>query len=157
MTPKSLLRLPACTSSLADLAAGGFKRVLVDELPAERPVRRVLLCAGKVYYDLAAARAERGHEDVAILRLEQLYPLSDEALQRALMPYVLNTPVYWVQEEPENMGAWRYLLARFGLTLWGAHPFAGISREASASPATGFSSSHRLEQERLLEAAFARN
>jgi len=157
MTPKSLLRLPACSSSLADLAAGGFKRVIADQLAAERPVRRVLLCAGKVYYDLAAARAERGHADVAILRLEQLYPLSDEALQRALMPYPVNTPVYWVQEEPENMGAWRYLLARFGLTLWGAHPFEGIYRDASASPATGFSSSHRLEQERLLEAAFARN
>ncbi|MBM4116714.1 2-oxoglutarate dehydrogenase E1 component [bacterium] len=157
MTPKSLLRLPACSSPLAELTRGGFKRVIPDVLPAERPVRRVLLCAGKVYYDLAAARAERGHDDVAILRLEQLYPLRDEALQRALLPYPLRTPVYWVQEEPENMGAWQHLLARFGTTLWGAHPFEGISREASASPATGFASSHRLEQERLLEAAFARN
>jgi 2-oxoglutarate dehydrogenase E1 component len=157
MTPKSLLRLPACTSPLSELAGGAFKRVIGDQLPAGREVTRVLLCAGKVYYDLAKAREERGREDVAILRLEQLYPFKDAALQRALIDYPVNTPVYWVQEEPENMGAWRYLLARFGTTLWGAHPFEGIFREASASPATGFMSSHRLEQEILLEAAFAKH
>ena len=157
MTPKSLLRHSDCVSSLEDLADGGFRRVIGDEVTDPDRVKRVLVCSGKVYYDLARARDERRRDDVAILRLEQLYPLSDEAFQQALRPYAPNTPVYWVQEEPENMGAWRYLLARFGVHLWGAHPFEGIYREASASPATGFSSSHRLEQERLLEAAFASN
>ena len=160
MTPKSLLRLPACSSDLAELSRGGFKRVIEDTLPRgkdARKVRRILLCSGKIYFDLVAAREEGGHDDVAILRIEQLYPFRDELLQRALMDYPVNTPAYWVQEEPENMGAWRYWLARFGTTLWGAHPFDGIYRDASASPATGFASSHRLEQERLIEAAFAKN
>ena len=160
MTPKSLLRLPACSSDLAELSRGGFKRVIEDALPRgkdARKVRRILLCSGKIYFDLVAAREQGGHDDVAILRIEQLYPFRDELLQRALMDYPVNTPAYWVQEEPENMGAWRYWLARFGTTLWGAHPFDGIYRDASASPATGFASSHRLEQERLIEAAFAKN
>ena len=93
--------------------------------------------------------------DVAILRLEQLYPLSDETVDAALKSYPDGIPLYWVQEEPENMGAWRFLKIRFGEAVLGRFPFKGISRAASASPATGSHSSHKKEQEQLIAAAFA--
>jgi len=156
MTPKSLLRNPQAVSTLEDLAGGRFRRVLPDASAASpEAVTRVLLCTGKVYYDLARAREESGRRDVAILRLEQLYPLADETILHALEPYRAETPVLWVQEEPENMGAWRYLLARFGDRLLGRWPFSGLTRDASASPATGSAKSHALEQQQLLERAFA--
>jgi 2-oxoglutarate dehydrogenase E1 component len=115
---------------------------------------RVLLCTGKVYYDLVRRRDELQRDDVAVLRIEQLYPLPAEALRRVLENYVDGTPAYWVQEEPENMGAWRYLRVRLGESLFGRMPLAGIYRPASASPAGGSGASHKLEQERLLEEAF---
>jgi len=113
------------------------------------------MCSGKIYFDLERERERQGRKDVAILRLEQLYPLSDETVDAALRPYRDGTPLYWVQEEPENMGAWRFLKIRFGEAVLGRLPFKGISRPASASPATGSHSSHRKEQEQLLAAAFA--
>jgi 2-oxoglutarate dehydrogenase E1 component len=91
---------------------------------------------------------------VAIVRLEQLYPLRDEQLREALAPYSPAAPVVWVQEEPANMGAWRYLLARFGDRLLGARPFSGVCRPPSASPATGWAALHRIEQQKLLRVAF---
>jgi 2-oxoglutarate dehydrogenase E1 component len=154
MTPKSLLRHPKVVSSLADLEQGGFQRILGDAAAAPDRVRRVLLCSGKVYYDLLTARDELGREDVAIVRLEQLYPLRDEQLREALAPYSPAAPVVWVQEEPANMGAWRYLLARFGDRLLGARPFSGVCRPPSASPATGWAALHRIEQQKLLRVAF---
>jgi 2-oxoglutarate dehydrogenase E1 component len=153
MTPKSLLRHPKVVSSLADLEQGGFERILGDVAAAPARVRRVLLCSGKVYYDLLAMREEVGREDVAILRLEQLYPVRDEQLREALAPYAPAAPVVWVQEEPANMGAWRYLLARFGDRLHGARPFSGVCRPASASPATGWAALHKIEQQKLLRVA----
>jgi 2-oxoglutarate dehydrogenase E1 component len=154
MTPKSLLRHAKVVSSLTDLEQGSFQRILPDAAMAPKQVRRVLLCSGKVYYDLLATREELSRDDVAILRLEQLYPLRDEQLGEALAPYPPAAPVAWVQEEPVNMGAWRYLLARFGDRLLGARPFTGVCRPASASPATGWAALHRIEQQRLLKAAF---
>ena len=155
-TPKSLLRLPEAVSEFEDFAASGFQRILGDEVvDRKREVNRVLLCSGKVYYDLDAERTRRGRDDVAILRLEQLYPLSEERLAEALAQYADGTPVFWVQEEPENMGAWRHMLASYGRELDGRLPFSGIYREASASPATGFPSSHKMEQGILLMEAFA--
>ena len=153
MTPKSLLRHPKVVSSLADLQQGGFERILGDVAAAPERVRRVLLCSGKVYYDLLTMREELGRDDVAILRLEQLYPLRDEQLRGALAPYAPAAPVVWVQEEPANMGAWRYLLARFGDRLLGARPFSGVCRPASASPATGWAALHKNEQQKLLKVA----
>jgi len=153
MSPKSLLRHPKAVSSLDELTRGGFQRVLADTLPPE-DVKRVLLCSGKVYYDLLAEREASGREDVALVRLEQLYPLSPEALQSALAAYHKDAPVVWVQEEPENMGAWRFLRIVFGETLFG-RPFSGVYRPASASPATGSASAHKLEQRDLIRAAFA--
>ncbi len=156
MTPKSLLRHPKSTSALDDLADGSFGRVLPDTLvKRSRPVSRILLCSGKVFYDLEHRREEQKRDDVAIVRIEQFYPWHEEALRAALAPYAEKTPAFWVQEEPENMGAWRHLRARFGSLLLGAYPFAGITRRESASPATGSANAHKLEQKDLLDKAFS--
>jgi len=154
MTPKSLLRHPQAVSSLADCALGEFQKVIPDIQPERPDVQGVLICSGKLYYELATERHELGREDVAIVRMEQLYPLPMDRLKAALAPYPDGTPVYWVQEEPENMGAWRFLLARFGGELFDRLPFSGIYRRASPSPATGSASSHKMEQKELLMQAF---
>ena len=156
MTPKSLLRNPRVISNLNDFAQGRFERILPDTGPnSGEEITRILICTGKIYFDLEKERERRQRKDVAILRLEQLYPLANETLEAALRPYRDGTDLYWVQEEPENMGAWRFLKIRFGEAVLGRLPFKGISREDSASPATGSHSSHRKEQEQLIAAAFA--
>jgi 2-oxoglutarate dehydrogenase E1 component len=152
-TPKSLLRNPKAVSSLEECARGHFQRLLPDDFKPQN-VKRILLCTGKVYYELAAYREEHKRNDVAILRLEQLYPLHGGQLERALEPYAAHTPALWVQEEPTNMGAWRYLHEKFGKHLFGRFPFALISRFESASPATGSSHAHKLEQAQLIARAF---
>jgi 2-oxoglutarate dehydrogenase E1 component len=155
MTPKSLLRHPRVVSSLDDLAQGSFRRILPDAaIPAGSKVDRVLLCSGKIALELEERREKLARKDVAILRLEQLYPLSDEEIGRALAPYADGTPAVWVQEEPRNMGARRYLRLRFGNSLLGRFPLHEISRAAASSPASGSASSHKLEQEEILERAF---
>ncbi len=153
-TPKSLLRHPQCTSPLEEFASGRFHRVIPDARAPKKPAR-VLLCSGKVFFDLEKRRAELGREDVAIVRVEQFYPLPDVHLRAVLDDCEDGTPVVWVQEEPENMGAWRLLRARFGPMLFGRFPFSGACRAESASPATGSASCHKLEQQQLLERAFA--
>jgi 2-oxoglutarate dehydrogenase E1 component len=112
------------------------------------------MCSGKLYYELNEEREKQKREDVAILRIEQLYPLYPQTLAQALSPFPEGTPVTWVQEEPENMGAWRYLRVRFGERLLGRHPFQGVHRPASSTPATGSASSHKLEQKQLIAKAF---
>jgi 2-oxoglutarate dehydrogenase E1 component len=154
MTPKSLLRQPKAVSTLDECAYGDFQKVIPDVNPQRANVEGVLICSGKLYYELATEREELGREDVAIVRMEQIYPLPMERLRAALAPYKDGTPIYWVQEEPENMGAWRFLLARFGGELFDRWPFSGIYRRASPSPATGSASSHRMEQKELLMQAF---
>ncbi|MGH7977891.1 MAG: 2-oxoglutarate dehydrogenase E1 component, partial [Limisphaerales bacterium] len=153
-TPKSLLRHAKVVSSMSDFACGHFQKFLRDDLPPQ-DIKRILLCTGKIYYELLAYREQRQHGDTAIIRIEQLYPLRDEMLEQLLEPYADNTPVLWVQEEPFNMGAWRYLHEKFGKHLFGRLPFAPISRHESASPATGSSSAHKLEQRQLIERAFS--
>lgn len=155
MTPKSLLRHPVSVSSLDDLATGHFQRIIPET--SERPgaaVKRVLLCSGKIYFELAEQREKLKRDDVAIVRVEQLYPLPAELLQATLASYRDGTPVFWVQEEPENMGAWYAFRVRFGDRLFGRWPFAGISRPASASPACGSAKAHKREQAALIEQAF---
>jgi 2-oxoglutarate dehydrogenase E1 component len=155
MSPKSLLRHPDVVSSLDDCAKGHFLRVIPDQLkrPAAQ-VKRILLCAGKIYYELNKRRMDLGREDVAIIRLEQLYPLRRELLEQALSPFAPGSCAIWVQEEPENMGAWRYLRVNFGERLFDRFPFSGIYREPSAGPATGSAIYHKKEQELILEQAF---
>jgi 2-oxoglutarate dehydrogenase E1 component len=156
MTPKSLLRHPMVISDLDELTEGRFRRVLADERPEDSPeVQRVLLCSGKIYFELAKKREELDRWDVAIIRLEQLYPLEWNRLDRELEQYGKGVPVLWVQEEPENMGAWRYLRVLIGDRLFDRHPFTGIYREASASPATGSAQSHKIEQDAVISLAFA--
>jgi 2-oxoglutarate dehydrogenase E1 component len=153
MTPKSLLRHGRCTSSLEELACGRFRRVIADERIKAADAKRVLLCSGKVYYDLLKRVEEQERADVALVRLEQLYPLPLPKLADALRPYADSTPVYWVQEEPANMGAAWYLQVNFGHRLLGRFDWSIIAREESASPATGFSGRHAEEQESLLKQA----
>jgi 2-oxoglutarate dehydrogenase E1 component len=152
-TPKWLLRFAEAASTLDELATGSFHRVLSDDTVSPAKVKRILLCSGKVFYDLASERRKRKRDDVAIVRLEQLYPLSD-ALTTALAPYAAGTPVLWVQEEPRNMGAWYFLNARKAEVFDGRHPLSLVSREESASPATGSTAAHALEQAMLLAQAF---
>jgi 2-oxoglutarate dehydrogenase E1 component len=154
MTPKSLLRHPRAVSSVEDLATGSFRRILLDRGVTGNQVNRVLLCSGKVYYELVRMREELERGNVAIVRLEQLYPLHDDGLREALADCPATTPVVWVQEEPANMGAWRYLSVRFGQRLFDTWPLSSVCRPASASPATGWGSLHKVEQRTLLKAAF---
>jgi len=154
LTPKSLVRDKRVVSTLDELAEGEFHRVIADSDVAASATNRVLLCAGKIYFELLRRRESLQRHDVAIVRVEQLYPLADAALEAALSPYYDDTPVYWIQEEPENMGAWRYWRSRYPGKLLDRLPFAGITRPESASPATGSAASHELEQERLLSRAF---
>jgi 2-oxoglutarate dehydrogenase E1 component len=156
MTPKSLLRHPKSVSTLDELATGRFQRIIPDELPgaAAAKVKRVLLCSGKIYFELAEQREKLKREDVAILRVEQLYPLPDEVLLSALAKYADGTPVFWVQEEPQNMGAWYDFRVRFGDCLFGRWPLAGVSRPASASPASGSANAHKREQAAVIAKAF---
>src|SRR5205823_6631337 len=123
-TPKSLLRHPRVISSLDDLANGRFERILPDTVNNRTgEVSRILLTSGKLYYELEQAREKLQRPDVAILRIEQLYPLSDETVRFALQSYKDGTPVFWVQEEPENMGALHYWRLRFCDNMLGRFPF----------------------------------
>ena len=155
-TPKSMLRLPSAASPLADCTQGRFQRVLPDASgPSLQHAERVLLCSGKFYHELAARRSQLNRPEVAIVRLEQLYPFPRQELHPLLATCQPGTNIIWVQEEPENMGAWRYLRVTVGMEFPGHLPFSGICRPASASPATGSHAAHQLEQDQLLERAFA--
>ena len=157
-TPKSLLRRKEVGSELSELAQGRYQPVLRD--PAlvtdedRAKIRRILFCSGKVFYDLDAHRRKVGAHDHAILRMEQFYPAPKQELDAALAEFPAEAKVRWVQEEPRNMGAWSYLRLNFGF-LMGGRPLSAIYRPESASPATGSVSSHKLEQQQLVEAAFA--
>lgn len=154
MAPKSLLRHPQAISSLQSLAEGSFKKILPDnDLQAEK-IDRIILCTGKIYYELLHERKKRKIETTAIVRLEQLYPLSEDELASALAPYPQNIPLLWVQEEPLNMGAYPFIRLRFSEFICQHWGFDKVGRPTSATPATGSASSHKLEQSRLLQAVF---
>ncbi len=151
MTPKSLLRHKECVSPLEMLDHGRFQRVITDETIDDlSQADRILICTGKVYYELADQRQKLGLESTAILRLEQIYPLPMVELEKALQSVPTGTKITWVQEEPENMGAWRFLRIHWGEQLFGRLPLSCVSRPASASPATGSKAAHQWEQEKLL-------
>ncbi len=159
-TPKSLLRSPLATSTPQELASGSFQKTLDDPAVADpRRIRRLLLCSGKVYYDLAQAKQKRSEEqgasDVAIVRLEQMYPWPEGDLSAAIERYPGASEVYWVQEEPANMGAWTFVRDRLQGLLLPNQSLSFSGRSASASTAVGSLRIHRLEQEALVAAAFA--
>jgi 2-oxoglutarate dehydrogenase E1 component len=152
-TPKSLLRHPKCTSSLNDFIKGGFKEVIDDETVKPANVSKVAFCSGKIYYDLLEQKERDSVQDVAIIRLEQLYPLPVEQLKAVLDKYSSVKEWLWVQEEPENMGPWSFILRKFnpmtpGLKL--------IARAENASPATGFSKIHQQQQQSLIDQVFSK-
>jgi 2-oxoglutarate dehydrogenase E1 component len=153
MSPKSLLRLPAASSTLEELANGQFQRIIPDSSVDPKKVKRVLLCSGKIYYELVAARQQLSRNDVAIIRVEQLYPLQPELVTKILAPYADGTPLVWVQEEPWNMGAWHYMRARLPEMIGQRLPLQCATRPESASPATGSLGAHKIEQARLVEQA----
>jgi len=162
MTPKSLLRHKLAVSNLADMAENShFSTVLneLDTLVPDDQVRRVVVCSGKVYYDLLTERREKGVKDVAILRLEQIFPFPEQTLAAALKPYV-NADVVWCQEEPANMGAWSFVDRRIERVLAGGGQatrpsYAG--RVEAASPATGLAKVHAAEQMALVRDALGMN
>jgi 2-oxoglutarate dehydrogenase E1 component len=153
-TPKSMLRLRAASSMPDEFTGGSFQRVIVEPVEEPSGVRRVLLCSGKIYYDLAKKRGADGITDTAILRLERLYPLPSNEITAALAEYPADAEVVWVQEEPANQGAWPFVALRLPEHLAGRQ-LRRVSRNASAAPATGSHNGHELEQAALLDAAFA--
>jgi len=155
LTPKSLLRHPGCTSELEEIQQGSFKKILPDDRPASQPTRRILMSSGKAYYDLLEERKKLGRDDVALIRIEQFYPMDPSKVIEALSKYPAGTPVYWYQDEPSNMGAWQFVKMRWGDDILKFHPLTLISRPESASPATGSLRSHKLEERDLLTQAFA--
>jgi multifunctional 2-oxoglutarate metabolism enzyme len=150
ITPKSLLRLPAATSSMGELETGGFHPVLNDErITDPTKVSRILLCSGKVYYDLDAARNSEAGGEVAIGRLEQFYPFPASRLAALFALYPNAAEIVWTQEEPQNMGGWTFVEPRLRL-IAGSLSLRYIGRSASASPATGSYAIHNLEQNKLV-------
>jgi 2-oxoglutarate dehydrogenase E1 component len=154
-TPKSLLRHPRCVSSLAELAEGRFEPVLDDRAADPARVRRIVMCTGKVYFDLLKAREEAKRGDLAIVRLERLYPFPSAELGTLLARYASEAQLVWCQEEPRNMGAWRFLRERFldGDVASGGRLARYVGRAASAAPAPGSLKVHLAEQEALVKEA----
>jgi 2-oxoglutarate dehydrogenase E1 component len=154
-TPKSLLRHRAAVSQVAEFATGTFQPVIADVGVDAAAVSRVLLCTGKLYYDLIAARAERGITDTAIVRLEQLYPLPVDEVKAALAAYPVAQDFVWVQEEPANQGAWSFIALNLLEGLDGV-PLRRVSRPAAAAPAAGVHKVHEAQQAAILDAALPR-
>ena len=154
MTPKSLLRHELSVSALEDLTRGYFARVIgeVDELSAE-DVQRVVFCSGKVYFDLLKARRKEALRDVALIRIEQLYPFPTEEYQAILSRYPNARDVVWCQEEPQNQGAWYQIRHRLQELALGRRPVLYCGRAPAAAPATGIAKIHELEQQGLVAAA----
>ncbi|MFL2750062.1 MAG: 2-oxoglutarate dehydrogenase E1 component [bacterium] len=152
-TPKSLLRHPKCVSPLEDFLGGSRFRELLDDTKVEpEKVRKVLFCSGKIYYELESFREEKGQDHVSIVRLEQLHPLPVKQLEAVIEKYSNCQTWCWVQEEPENMGAWCFMNRKFKFT---PKPLQLVSRKESSSPAGGFAKIHQQNQQALIERAFS--
>lgn len=154
MTPKSLLRHKECTSSLDDLASGFYQRVLpeVDDIDPEM-VKHIILCSGKVYYELLIERRAKKRNDIAIVRVEQLYPFPGPELDALLKCYSETRDLVWVQEEPKNQGAWDFVKPRIPAMLddkWNLHY---VGRESSSAPAVGSAKLHAVQQRELVDRA----
>jgi 2-oxoglutarate dehydrogenase E1 component len=157
MTPKSLLRLPAAGSSLGDLAAGRFTTVIDD--PSSNgdraSARALLLCSGKVYYDLLAEAQKRGADRPPIARVEQLYPFPERELRDLLSRYPSLTEVVWAQEEPRNMGPWTFMEQRLSPILPPGVYLRYVGRPERAAPSEGYNAAHVIEQARIVAEALS--
>ena len=150
-TPKSLLRHPQCISHVDDFTNGGFSELL-DDFEVKGNVERVLLCSGKIYYELIEERTRSENTDTAIIRVEQLYPLRMDLISKILERYPLAALV-WVQEEPRNMGAWMYLNSVFSEHGFHVHY---VGRDADCCPAVGSHRVHEEQQRFVISSAFAK-
>jgi 2-oxoglutarate dehydrogenase E1 component len=151
MTPKSLLRHPLAVSDIEELTSNYFREVLDDQHVDAAKVRRVVLCSGKVFYELQERRQSQGIDDVALVRIEQVYPFPKDQLTAALARFKSASEFVWCQEETGNRGAWTFISDVFHQELGIELVFAG--RERAASPAVGSLKMHKAEQEELLDAA----
>jgi 2-oxoglutarate dehydrogenase E1 component len=155
-TPKKLLRYPSCVSSVKDFTSGGFQEVIDDTVNA-KSVKKIVFCSGKVYYDLIEAREKAASEDVAVVRMEQLYPFPAKQLKAVLDKYKGATEFIWAQEEPENMGAWAFVMRMFMKHSETRNIILNyIGRSENASPATGFSKNHAEQQQSILDKVFVK-
>jgi len=148
MSPKSMLRHPLCVSSLEEFTNNKFQEVISDVYANPSKVKKVLIVSGKFYWELYNEQQEKKREDIAIIRLEQIHPFPTSQLEAALSKYK-DAKIFWVQEEPENMGSWSYLLRSFR-----SRSYEIISRRVSASPATGYAKKHAEEQSNIIKRAF---
>jgi len=148
-SPKSLLRHPLCVSKLDDLEHGKFIPVYDDEDNDMEEVRRVVLCSGKIYYDLLARKQKLGARDIALIRLDQIFPFPEKEIERILKKYKNNMLTLWVQEEPENMGAWYYIRNAMKKT-----EVIPVTRQPSGSPATGLFKLHEISQKEIIDKVF---
>ena len=158
LTPKSLLRNKDASSPLGDLAKGGFQTVIGEmdaSLKADK-VKRVIACSGKLYYDVVNARKERGAADVAIVRVEQLYPFPHKAFEAEMVKYPNVKEVVWAQDEPQNQGYWFFVQHHLRDAMSDAQKLAYAGRPASASPAVGYASKHNEQLKQLLDDAFGK-
>ena len=157
MTPKSLLRNKDATSALSDFTRGGFQTV-IGELKEIKPekVKRMVVCSGKVYYDLVKKREERGSDDVAIVRIEQLYPFAHKAFASEIKKYLNATEIVWAQDEPQNQGAWFFVQHYIHENMLDGQKLGYSGRAASASPAVGYSHLHQEQQKALVDGAFGK-
>jgi 2-oxoglutarate dehydrogenase E1 component len=155
-TPKSLLRHKAAASATAEFTSGTFRPVLGDSTVDPAGVRKVVLCSGRIYYDLAAARDKRGRGDVAIVRLERLFPVPVEEMQAELDRYAPDVELLWAQDEPVNMGPWPYLTLKMTEIpdLLGGRRLRRVSRKPNSSPAVGSHATHDHELEEVLRQIF---
>ncbi len=156
-TPKSLLRNKDATSPISEFTKGGFQTVIGEtrEIKAEK-VKRVLVCSGKVYFDLVKKREDKGADDVAIVRIEQLYPFPHKAFGAELKKYPNATDIVWCQDEPQNQGAWFFIQHNLHENMSEGQRLGYAGRAASASPAVGYSHLHQDQQKALIEAAFGK-
>jgi 2-oxoglutarate dehydrogenase E1 component len=148
MTPKSLLRHPRAASPIAHLSEGGFCKVVDDDAVAPDAVRRIVLCSGKIYYDLLAAREGDDAGQVALVRVELLYPFPSIELSAAFERYGSHVELVWAQEEPQNMGAWSFIAPR--VRELAQRDVTYVGRPMRASPAEGFADAHDKEQQRII-------
>jgi 2-oxoglutarate dehydrogenase E1 component len=158
MTPKSLLRNKDATSPMSDFTKGEFRTVIpeLDVTVDGAKVKRVIACSGKVYYDLVKKRAERKSTDVAIIRVEQLYPFPHKAFQAEMKKYPHVADIVWCQDEPQNQGAWFQIQHNLLENLDDSQKLSYAGRPASASPAVGYYAKHNEQQKALIQSAFGR-